>query len=175
MNYFSRVMDAVYLGCIWVSGIALLVMTIAIPIGIFCRYVLGVGAAWPEPVAVLCMVIFTFLGAAASYRAGAHIAVTMLTDRLSPPLQRAFGVAVDLLLAGLSVFVLLYGTTLCRELWAQPVAEFPVLTAGNQYLPLPLGAAVTLLFIVEKLLAGSQSRRPLVLIGNPSAHTDPAH
>jgi hypothetical protein len=32
--------------------------------------------------AILLMVTFTFIGAAAAYRAGGHIAVGMLTDRL---------------------------------------------------------------------------------------------
>ena len=55
----------------------------------FARYVLGTGSQWPEPIAILLMVVFTFFGAAAGYRAGAHIAVAMLTDRMPPPLQTA--------------------------------------------------------------------------------------
>jgi TRAP-type C4-dicarboxylate transport system permease small subunit len=34
------------------------------------RYVLGFGAQWPEPIAILLMMTFTFIGAAAAYRAG---------------------------------------------------------------------------------------------------------
>ena len=49
-----------------------------IPIGIFSRYVLNRGESWPEPIAIICMVTFTFIGAAVSYRAGSHIAVNML-------------------------------------------------------------------------------------------------
>ena len=67
---YVRAMDVVYLASIWMSGLALIVMTIVIPIGVFNRYVLGSGSQWPEPLAILCMVVFTFLGAAASYRAG---------------------------------------------------------------------------------------------------------
>ena len=75
-------LDRVYLACIWVSGISILVMSLIIPWGIYARYVLGSGSSWPEPVAVLLMVTFTFFGAAATYRAGGHIAVGMLTDRM---------------------------------------------------------------------------------------------
>ena len=56
-------------------------MSLIIPVGVFTRYVLGYGAQWPEPIAILLMVVFTFIGAAAAYRAGGHIAVAMLTDR----------------------------------------------------------------------------------------------
>ena len=58
-------------------------MSIIIPIGVFMRYVLGFGAQWPEPIAILLMVVFTFVGAAAAYRAGGHIAVAMFTDLLA--------------------------------------------------------------------------------------------
>ena len=80
-------MDFVY-RCIWISGLALIVMTVVIPIGVFNRYVLGTGSQWPEPLAILCMVVFTFIGAAASYRAGVHIAVTMVTDRVPERFRR---------------------------------------------------------------------------------------
>ncbi len=86
-----RGFDAVYLGCIWVAGAAIVAMSLIIPWGIFARYVLGTGAQWPEPVAILLMVVFTFIGTAASYRAGAHIAVSMLTDRLPAPAKLCTG------------------------------------------------------------------------------------
>jgi hypothetical protein len=53
----------------------------------FSRYVLNRGESWPEPVAIICMVTFTFIGAAVGYRAGSHIAVNMLTDRLPETLK----------------------------------------------------------------------------------------
>jgi hypothetical protein len=55
------------------------------------RYVLGTGSQWPEPIAILLMVVFTFIGAAAAYRAGGHIAVAMLTDRLPAAAQALLG------------------------------------------------------------------------------------
>jgi len=79
----SRLLDLVYLTCIWVAGACIFLMSLFIPWGIFSRYVLGTGSQWPEPISILLMVVFTFLGAACSYRAGAHIAVEMLTQRLS--------------------------------------------------------------------------------------------
>ena len=34
---FVRVLDALYLACIWISGIALIVMCLVIPIGVVAR------------------------------------------------------------------------------------------------------------------------------------------
>jgi TRAP-type C4-dicarboxylate transport system permease small subunit len=61
-----------------------------------------------------------------------------------------------------------YSYLLCIELWEQPVAEFPILTSGESYLPLPIGSAVLILFVLERLMFGSQEHRPVVLIGNHS-------
>ena len=58
----AGVLDAIYLGCIWVAGIAIALMSLIIPVGVFMRYVVGFGAQWPEPIAILLMMIFTFVG-----------------------------------------------------------------------------------------------------------------
>lgn len=165
-EYFSRGMDRVYMLSMWIAGLALLVMTIVIPIGIFSRYVLNRGESWPEPVAIICMVTFTFIGAAVGYRAGSHIAVNMLTDRLPAALQKVAARLVDLLMLLVTALMFWYSLWLCVELWDQPVAEFPVMTSGESYLPLPVGSAILILFVLERLLFGSQEQRPVVLIGN---------
>lgn len=156
-----RLLDGLYLACIWISGIALVVMCLVIPVGVFARYVLGFGAQWPEPIAILMMVLFTFFGAAAAYRAGAHIAVQMLTDRLPPPLQRACAGFVHLAMLAVSVFVLVYGFKLVEGTMGQTLSELPWLPVGITYLALPLGSLVTLLFVLEHIVFGSQHQRPV--------------
>jgi len=164
-RYYLSSMDVLYRLAMWISGIALLLMVVVIPVGIFYRYTLNQALSWPEPVSIICMVTFTFVGAAVSYRAGSHIAVGMVTDRLSPVWQKVFATVADLLMLALSLFILVYSTTLCRELWEQPVADFPVLTAGQTYLPLPIGSAITLLFVLERLMLGPQHHRQAVVFG----------
>jgi len=163
---YSDLMDKVYLLAMVIAGLSLLVMTVIIPIGIFSRYVLNRGESWPEPVAIICMVTFTFIGAAVSYRAGSHIAVNMLTDRLPQAAQAFCARAVDLLMLLISLVMFYYSFYLCADLWEQPVAEFPILTSGQTYLPLPIGAVLMILFVVERLMFGSQENRPIVLLGN---------
>jgi len=163
---YLKWMDRLYLLAMAVAGISLLGMTIVIPIGIFSRYVLNRGESWPEPVAIICMVTFTFIGAAVGYRAGSHIAVNMLTDRLPAALKALCAKVVDVLMLLISLIIFWYSYLLCVELWEQPVAEFPILTSGESYLPLPIGSAILILFVLERLMFGSQENRPVVMIGN---------
>ncbi|HJV62958.1 MAG TPA: TRAP transporter small permease [Albitalea sp.] len=159
---YIRCMDRLYLGCVWFAGAAIVMMSIIIPVGVFMRYAMGFGAQWPEPIAILLMVIFTFVGAAASYRAGAHIAVSLMTETLPTRLRRLCERLTDLLMIGLCVFVAYYGARLCGETWNQSISELPWLPVGVTYAPLPLGAAATLLFIIERMVFGSQSHRAIV-------------
>ena len=161
-SLYLRLMDRLYAASVWAAGIAIFLMCLIIPWGVFTRYILGTGSQWPEPIAILLMMVFTFIGAAAAYRANAHIAVTMVTDVLPPPLQRAAEVLVDLLMVLACGFVAWYGTRLVIETMNNSVAELPWLRVGVTYASLPIGSAITLLFVVERRLFGSQHDRPLV-------------
>jgi TRAP-type C4-dicarboxylate transport system permease small subunit len=159
---YTRLMDRLYLACVWLSGAAIFLMSLIIPWGVFTRYVLGRGSAWPEPIAILLMMVFTFIGAAAGYRANVHIAVTLLTDVLPRPLKSMAARAVDVLMGVACLFVTWYGARLVMGTMRQSLAELPWLPVGVTYLALPLGSLATLLFVIERGLYGPQDRRPLV-------------
>ncbi|MEH6367780.1 MULTISPECIES: TRAP transporter small permease [Pseudomonas] len=159
---FLRVNDVIYTSCIWVAGLSVATMALIIPWGIFTRYALGSGSSWPEPVAILLMVLFTFIGAAASYRAGAHMAVSMATDRMPQHVQRYLEVLVQLLMAIICLFMLIWGIKLCAATWNQFNPSLPSLRVGLCYSPIPLGGALTLIFIVERMVFGDQSHRKAV-------------
>ena len=155
-------MDRLYLATIWAAGTAIFFMSLIIPWGVFSRYVLGTGSQWPEPIAILLMMVFTFIGAAAAYRAGGHIAVNMLTEKLPTFLQRVAAGMVNLLILTNCGFVTWYGTRLCVETWGQGISELPWLPVGATYSPLPIGAAITFIFVLEKCFFGPQTHRRVV-------------
>ena len=161
-NSILRFNDLLYLACIWISGASVLVMSLIIPWGIFTRYVLGTGSQWPEPISILLMVVFTFFGAAAGYRASAHIAVEMVTDRLPPSLRGSLAVLMEVLMLLVALFMAWYGAKLCLETWGQNIGEIPWMPVGATYLPVPLGGAITALFVLERLVFGHQHDRDVV-------------
>jgi len=151
---YAAAMERLYLACIVVSATALVAITIVIPYGVFMRYVMSSASSWPEPFSVLAMVLFSFLGGAAAYRANVHIAVQMLTDAVPPSARRALLLLADLAMVATALFMMIYGTQLVRATWNQTIAEFPTLSVGITYLPIPIGGLFTLLFIVERLWLG---------------------
>jgi TRAP-type C4-dicarboxylate transport system permease small subunit len=151
---YAWAMEGLYRLCVAIAGTCIVLMTIVIPWGVYARYVLNRGSQWPEPMAVLLMIIFTFAAAAACYRANAHISVAVIRDLLPPRLRRLALLAVDALMALLSLFMVIWGIQLVQTTWYQVIAEFPWLSTGVTYMPIPLGGAVTFLFIVEQVLIG---------------------
>jgi TRAP-type C4-dicarboxylate transport system permease small subunit len=151
---YAAAMERLYLACIVVSALALVAITLVIPYGVFMRYVMNSASSWPEPFSVLAMVLFSFVGGAAAYRANVHIAVQMLTDAVPAPARRALLLVADLAMVATALFMIVYGTQLVRATWNQTIAEFPTLSVGITYLPIPLGGLFTLLFLVERLWLG---------------------
>jgi TRAP-type C4-dicarboxylate transport system permease small subunit len=154
-------MDRLYRLCMWTAGLGILAMSLVIPWGVFARYVLGSGSQWPEPVAIMLMTVFTFFGAAVTYRAAGHIAVETFTQALPPRWRHATAVVVDLLMLAVSGFIAAWGSKLVLETMGQTPSDLPWLPVGVSYLPLPLGSLVTIAFILEKMAFGPQHERPV--------------
>lgn len=163
-NTILLINDQIYRACIWISGLSILVMSLIVPWGIFTRYVLGTGSGWPEPIATMLMIVFTFFGASATYRAHGHIAVAMLTERLPQVPQKLLALAMEGLMLLVSVFMVWSGAKLCLETMNQVIGQLPWLPVGVTYLPVPLGGLTTLIFVLERLAFGTQKERAIVTI-----------
>src|SRR5258705_3264841 len=80
---YRMAMEWLYISCIVLAAVAMVVITVIIPYGVFMRYVVNSAASWPEPAGILMMVVFSFIGGAAAYRANAHIAVGTVLNMVS--------------------------------------------------------------------------------------------
>ena len=166
---YMLAMERLYLACIVVSATALVLITLVIPYGVFMRYAMNSAASWPEPFSVLAMVLFSFVGGAAAYRANVHICVQMLTDAVPPGLRVWMLRLADLCMIATALFMLVYGAQLVQITWGQTIAEFPTLSVGVTYLPIPLGGLFTLLFIVERLWLGAPPPESIMYRDQPLA------
>jgi TRAP-type C4-dicarboxylate transport system permease small subunit len=151
-------MNALYKACVIVAGSALVLISAVIPYGVFTRYVLNSAASWPEPAAILMAILLTFIGAAACFRARMHMRVTVVVNLLPPIGQRIVNLLAEGVMAAMCVFMVVWGERLVATTWYQSIAEFPFLSVGITYLPIPIGGAITLLFVIERLLIGPPPR-----------------
>jgi TRAP-type C4-dicarboxylate transport system permease small subunit len=151
---YRKAMDALYFVCVLVAGIALVLISAVIPWAVFTRYVLNSAASWPEPTAVLLTIVLTFIGAASCYRRRLHMNVSFFVAMLPSSLRRLTELIAELLVAAMALFMLCYGTKLVDATWYNTIADFPFLSVGVTYLPIPIGGAFLFLFVIERVIFG---------------------
>jgi TRAP-type C4-dicarboxylate transport system permease small subunit len=159
---YQQIMEGLYVACIALSGAAVVVITLVIPYGVVMRYLFLAPQSWPEPLAVLLMIVFTFIGGAGVYRAQVHLRINALLDVVKPGARRTMLYVSDLLMVLACLFMLGYGATLAQTTWHQSIAEFPGLSVGLTYLPIPVSGLVTLFFVIEYLWIGPPPRTSVV-------------
>jgi TRAP-type C4-dicarboxylate transport system permease small subunit len=151
---YRKLMDALYLVCVVVAGSALVLISAVIPWAVFTRYVLNSAASWPEPTAVLLTIVVTFIGAAACYRRRLHMNVSFFVQMFPAPLRMLTELLAELLVATMALFMVVYGEKLVAATWYNTIADFPSLSVGVTYLPIPVGGAILLLFVIERVVFG---------------------
>ena len=155
---YVKLMDVLYFICVFIASGAIAIMSVIITWGVFTRYVLGSGSFWPEPISIFLAIQLTFYGAAACYRADTHIRLRMLTDLLPSALHRWQDKLVDMLMAGICLFMVIWGSSLVKTTYFQAYPEFQYIRVGVAYSAIPIGGLITLLFVIEKAFNISSSK-----------------
>ena len=151
---YRKAMDALYLLCVIVAGVALVLISAVVPWGVFTRFVLNSASSWTEVSAVLLTIVLTFFGAAACYRVSAHMSVTVFVRMLPATPQWVVRLASEALVALLGFFMVIWGIRLVGTTWQNTIDAFPFLSVGVTYLPIPIGGVITLLFVFERVTIG---------------------
>src|SRR5262245_2117510 len=135
---YIKAMDAVHAACLFIAGTCLVLITLIIPYGVFCRYVLNSAASWPEPMAVLLMIVLSFLSAVVCYREYLHIGVGVLPAFLGEPAKSYLGWFLEICMLVTNLFMFWWGIKLAQTTWHQSIPEFPIVWVGLAYMPIPI-------------------------------------
>jgi len=57
-------------------------------------------------------------------------------------------------MALIATFMIVWGARRVEVTWHNSIADFPFLSVGVTYLPIPVGGACLLLFIIERIFLG---------------------
>lgn len=132
---------------------AVVVLGVAIVVVVFANVVLhqlSLDIAWTTEFGELVMVWTTFLGAAAAVRRGAHMAVLEVLELLPRGPRRAADALIQLVIAGVLVLLVWKGWVAVDASWGNvlTVLDWPM---AVQYLSLPVGSALALVFVLWEL------------------------
>lgn len=151
---YLTLMDRLYFLCIVVCVISVVCMTGLIFTGVVMRYIFEVGARFAEPMSIFFTVQLTMYGAAACYRAHSHLSLQLFVNMLPEHLRRIPAHLVHALMAGIALFMIVYGFSLAQTTWFQSYPEFDEIKVGVVYSAIPGSGFVTLLFVIESALFG---------------------
>lgn len=148
----SRLSNGVSRFARWFAAGGLLVMTAIVGIQVFARYVLNDSPAWAEQAALLLMIWYVFIAAAAGVREGFHIRISVLVDNLPQALRRPATLVAHAVVVVFGILMAVYGVELARETW-QHVIPTLGLSRGWAYLPIALSGAMIAGFATEQFIA----------------------
>ncbi len=135
---------------LWLSAAGLVLMTIFIGWQIFGRFVLNDSPVWTEPVAILLMSWFIFLGSAVGIREGYHMSFDILIYMLPRRGRVALYTVSDLILIAFGLGMLIYGSQMAVGTWKSTMPALGV-PGGFPFLALVAGGALTVIFSLERI------------------------
>jgi TRAP-type C4-dicarboxylate transport system permease small subunit len=83
-------------------------------------------------------------------------------NAVSPKVRGLMLWGVDACMAVTALFMIGYGVHLCLITRHQTMAEFPALSVGIVYAPIPLAGLLTLLFLIERVWLGPAPKTSLM-------------
>ena len=136
---------------LWLSGFALVAMTVVIAAQVFFRYVLNSSIMGSEPGSILIMGWFIFLGAAVGIREGNHLSFEILLIVLPPRVKPYLHTLSDIAVAAFGFGMIWYGWQLAGQT-AQNTLPSLGISGAFQYMPIMTGGVLMMLFSIERIL-----------------------
>lgn len=140
----------------WFAGIGLLLMTAIIASQVFARYVLNDSPAWAEQAALLLMIWYVFIAAAAGVREGFHIRIGIFVDSLPEKIRHVFIAIGHFIVVAFGIAMAYFGVELAAATWQHVIPTLGI-SRGYAYVPIALSGVLITAFAIEQLIAELRS------------------
>lgn len=148
---FDRFLDVVCQLSLWVSGAAMVFLTVIFGWLVFGRYVLNATPTWVEQISLLLVALIGFVGASTGVHERSHLGVSFFRDIAPRRLQRAMEFASYLIMGGFGLVMMVqsYGLVLFKWSTLIPLIHLP---EGLRAVPLTFCGGACLLYSVGHLI-----------------------
>lgn len=165
----ARILAGLSTLALWTAMIALILLTVIVGAEVVFRYGIGFSLVWSEPMAVLLMGWFIFLGAAVGTREGFHLSFDLVAFMAPAWMRQVMATVSDLVVAAFGAAMAWYGGELGISAWG---SKMPVLGIPNGfgYVPVAMGGVLVALFALERMVrrfAGLENADAFALEPNP--------
>lgn len=133
-----------------IGAVGLLIMTGVIGWQVFGRYVLESSPSWSEQTALLLMIWYVFLAAAAGVWERFHIRIELLEHALSDKARRRLRIFIHLLVFGFGLILLVYGAMLAWDVRVHVIPSLGISRAWA-YVVIPFAGLLTAVFSLGRI------------------------
>ena len=151
LDRLKRLNAAASAALLHAGAAGLVLMTAIIGWQVFGRYVLNSSPSWAEQAALILMIWFVFLAAAAGVREGFHIRILALQSAVPPGLRNRLRLVAHLVVGACGAALAIWGGELAARTWSHVIPTLG-LPRGVAYLPLPISGVLIALFTAELIL-----------------------
>jgi TRAP-type C4-dicarboxylate transport system permease small subunit len=148
---FHRLLDVISRLCVFVTGVALVVLTVIFGWLVYGRYVLNSTPTWVEQVSLLLVALITFLGAAVGIHENTHLGVSYFREISPPGIRRVCTFVSHLVMGAFGGVMMVAGYQLAVFKWG---AEIPLIHVpeGLRAVPITVCGAFIVLFSIGHLI-----------------------
>lgn len=136
---------------LWVAGIGLVAMTVAVAWQVYGRYVLGSTPRYTEALSIMLMAWFIFLGAAVGVRERYHLGFDVLLYFVPLRAKSVLRTISDVVVFAFGFGMVVYGGQLAALNWSVTIPTLG-LPGFMSFLPIITGGVLICLFTIERLL-----------------------
>ena len=147
---FSRVLTLLSTLALWIAGVGLVAMTIAVAWQVYGRYVLGSTPRYTEALSVMLMAWFIFLGAAAGVRDRYHLGFDVLLYFMPLRVKYVMRSISDVVVFLFGVGMMVFGYQLAALGWSAAIPTLGI-PGGLSFFPIITGGFLICLFSIERL------------------------
>jgi len=134
------------------SAIGLVLMTAIIGWQVFGRYVLGTSPSWSEQSALVLMIWYVTLAAAAGVREGFHIRIVIFENQLHGRAKIFVRCLNHVVVLSCGLAMAIWGGDLVAKTWSHVIPSIGV-PRGFAYMGLPISGVLIAVFAAENMLA----------------------
>ena len=148
----KKVDELIFKVLCWLCSGLMFGMMVVICAQVFYRYVIDVPLPWSEELGRYIFIWMSFLGIAAAYYKGSHVAFDLLQSKLQGAAKKGLMVVLDLLTIALSVGLISGGSAMVQ---LGTLQRSPALSLPMQFVfsVIPISGGIMLYFALRKLVS----------------------
>ena len=146
--------------CAAVTGFLLVALCLIIDYSVVMRKIFNSPVTWQYELTLVGLCWVTFIGMPMTFHKIEHMRLTFVTDKLSPGAWRVYMDVIDVLLIVFLAVGVVNSIQVVRNAWPQFYQTLPFMRRGYYYLSFPIGAAISIVHLIDIILNRKPEQAP---------------